>query len=318
MEAEALQNFQQGTDCGYGSHRLEELFMEHREGVFQGYEGENLYYQRWFPDGQSRGILVLIHGLGGHSGLFKNGVRCLLPQGYGAYAMDLRGHGQSPGQRGYIQHWSTFREDLRAFLAFIRTQEKSQPLFLWGHSLGGTISLDYALHYPEDLQGLILSAPALGHVGVPTWKLTLGQGLSWFWPQFRLKLGIDHTASSRDLAVRQTYATDPLRHEYGSARLAAEFFRTIRWIHHEADGLQVPLLLLQGGEDRVTLPESSQAFFQKLQLEDKQYINYPGSYHDLYADLNYMEVIADIAAWLSEHSATPQPISLPLQCLVLS
>jgi alpha-beta hydrolase superfamily lysophospholipase len=292
--------------------------MENHEGVFQGYEGVSLYYQRWFPDRQSRGTLVLIHGLGGHSGCFNNGVRCLLPQGYGAYGMDLRGHGQSPGQPGYIQHWSTFREDLRAFLQFIRTQETSQPLFLWGHSLGGTISLDYALHYPEDLQGLILSAPALGHVGIPTWKLTLGKGLSRFWPRFRLKVGIDLTASSRDIAVQNTYATDPLRHEYGSARLSTEFFRTVRWIHQNADHLQVPLLLLQGGEDRVTLPESSQAFFQRLQLEDKHYISYPGSYHDLYDDLNYMEVISDIAAWLSEHSATPRPILLPLQCLALN
>ncbi len=69
--------------------------MNHLEGVFKGYEDLNLYYQRWFPDTEPQGILVLVHGLGGHSGLFNNGVRCLLPQGYGVYAMDLRGHGLS-------------------------------------------------------------------------------------------------------------------------------------------------------------------------------------------------------------------------------
>ncbi len=292
--------------------------MNHLEGVFKGYEDLNLYYQRWFPDTEPQGILVLVHGLGGHSGLFNNGVRCLLPQGYGVYAMDLRGHGRSPGQRGYIQHWSDFREDLQAFIQFIDTQEHQESIFLWGHSLGGTIGLDYALQYPEHLQGLILSAPALGHVGVPVWKLALGQGLSWIWPRFKMKLGINHASSSRDISILKAYASDILRHEYGSARLATEFFKTVRWIHRHANQLQVPLLLLQGGSDRVALPEGSQTFFQRLQLTDKTYIDYPSSYHDLYADLNYMEVISDIAEWLSGHLGGSQHTLLPLQCLVLN
>jgi alpha-beta hydrolase superfamily lysophospholipase len=294
--------------------------MNHLEGVFKGYEDLKLYYQRWFPDTKPQGILVMVHGLGGHSGLFNNGVRCLLPQGYGVYAMDLRGHGRSPGQRGYIQHWSDFREDLWAFLQHIQiqTQEDPQPLFLWGHSLGGTISLDYALHYPKHLQGLILSAPALSHVGVPAWKLVLGKTLSSLWPRFKLKLGIDHTSSSRDLTVLKAYAMDKLRHEYGSARLAAEFFKTVRWIHCNIEQLQVPLLLLQGGADRVALPESNQIFFHQLKLGDKTYLDYPNSYHDLYADLNYMEVISDIAEWLSDHLGGSKPILLPLECLILN
>jgi alpha-beta hydrolase superfamily lysophospholipase len=292
--------------------------MNHIEGVFKGYGDLNLYYQRWWPDTTPQGILVLVHGLGGHSGLFKNGVRCLLPQGYGAYAMDLRGHGRSPGQRGYIQHWSEFREDLNAFLQFIRDREQGEPCFLWGHSLGGTISLDYALHYPEHLQGLILSAPALDHVGVPSWKLAVGQGLSRIWPRFKLKVGIDHTSSSRDLNVLADYSADPLRHEYGTARLATHFFKTVRWIHQNIDQLKVPLLLLHGGGDLVTQPESSRSFFQQVQLEDKTYREYPNSYHDLYDDLNYMEVISDIATWLNQHSVRSQSLSLPLQCVVLN
>jgi alpha-beta hydrolase superfamily lysophospholipase len=291
--------------------------MKHIEGFFQGFGGSQLYYQRWFPDEPPVAVLALVHGLGGHSKLFNNGVRCLLPQGYGIYAFDLRGHGRSPGQRGHIQHWSELREDLHAFLDFIQVQESIERCFLWGHSLGGTIALDYALHYPTHLQGLILSAPALGQVAVPSWKITVGQALSQVWPRFNLKVGLEHSASSRDAVALANLETDPLRHEYGTARLAAEFFRTVRWIKHNCDRLQIPLLLLQGGADRVTPPQSSQALFEQVQFVDKTYRGYPDSYHDLYADLNYMDVISDLVDWLHQHAAIAKPLSLPLQCCTL-
>jgi alpha-beta hydrolase superfamily lysophospholipase len=291
--------------------------MKHTEGFFQGFGGSQLYYQRWLPDELPVGVLALVHGLGGHSKLFSNGVRCLLPQGYGIYALDLRGHGRSPGQRGHIQHWSELREDLHAFLGFIQAQESIERCFLWGHSLGGTISLDYALHYPTHLQGLILSAPALGQIAVPSWKLMVGQAFSQIWPRFNLKVGLEHSASSRDAVALANLETDPLRHEYGTARLAAEFFRTVRWINHNSDRLQIPLLLLQGGADRVTPPQSSQALFARVQSKDKTYRGYPDSYHDLYADLDYMEVISDLVDWLHQHSAIATPLSLPLQCCTL-
>jgi alpha-beta hydrolase superfamily lysophospholipase len=292
--------------------------MNHTQSFFEGFDGLPLFYQRWLPDELPvQGIVIVVHGLGGHSGLFKNGVRCLVPQGYGVYALDLRGHGRSPGQRGYIRQWQEFREDLRVFLQFIRRKETVETCFLWGHSLGGTISLDYALHYPEFLQGLILSAPALGHIGVPAWKIWVGQGLSRVWPRFKLKVGIDHSLSARDLQVLADYAADTLRHEYGTARLSAEFFKTVRWIDQNIDRLAVPLLLLQGDADKITSPESSQSLFQRVQGVDKTYLHYPHSYHDLYADLNYMEVISDIASWMARHGRRSQPLDLPLQCLVL-
>ncbi len=293
--------------------------MNHRQSFFEGFGGLSLFYQRWFPDAEPvQGIVIVVHGLGGHSDLFKNGVRCLVPQGYGVYALDLRGHGRSPGQHGYIHQWQEFREDLRAFLQFIRSQETVENYFLWGHSMGGTITLDYALHYPESLQGLILSAPAMGQIGVPAWKLAMGKVLSRLWPRFRLKVGIDHSLSSRDLAVLKDYATDTLRHEYGTARLSAEFFKTVRWINQNLDQLKVPLLLLHGDADGITSPTSSQSLFQHLQIVDKTYRQYPQSYHDLYADLNYMEVISDIASWMASHGQRSQPLSLPLQCLLLN
>lgn len=282
--------------------------MKHTQGTFKGSGELSLYYQSWHPQGEVQAIVTAVHGLGSHSGLFYNAVPFLISQGYAVYAFDLRGHGRSPGQRGYINAWAEFREDLSAFLQRIQ-QLESHPCFLWGHSLGGAIVLDYALRFPHKLQGAIVTAPALGRVGVSPVKIAIARLLSRVCPRFSLKLGISHSASSRDPSVVSAYAQDPWRHEYCSARLATEFFAAIDWIDRHASDLQIPLLLLHGSADLITLPQSSRAFCEKVTFLEKECYEYPGSYHDLHADINYQEVLTDIGNWLERHlqDATRRP-----------
>ncbi len=275
--------------------------MKHIEGTFKGSGGLSLYYQSWYPHGQVQAIVAIVHGLGAHSGLFNNAVQYLISQAYGVYALDLRGHGRSPGQRGHINAWAEFREDLSAFSQRIQEQEPSCPCFLWGNSLGGAIVLDYALRFPRGLQGVIVTAPALGKVGVSPLKITIGRLLSQVWPRFSLKVGINYNTSSRDPSVVSAYAQDPLRHEYGSARLATEFFAAVDWIKSHASDLQIPLLLLHGSADQVVFPESSWAFCEQVTFPDKECHEYRGSYHDLHIDINYREVLTDIGNWLERH-----------------
>lgn len=275
--------------------------MTHIEGTFKGAGGLDLYYQSWQPEGQVRAIIAIIHGLGAHSGLFNHAVEYLIPQGYAVYAFDLRGHGRSPGQRGHINAWAEFREDLHTFLQRIQEQGRGCMSFVWGHSLGAVIALDYALRFSESLQGIILTAPALGKVRVPAFKVALGRMFSQVWPRFSLKVGIERGVSSRDSQVLAAYAQDPLRHEYGSARLATEFFAAQKWVQSHASDLRVPLLILHGSEDQVTSPEESLAFFQRVNFPDKEHYVYLGDYHDLHLDINYEDVLADLGNWLERH-----------------
>ncbi len=273
---------------------------QNQEGTFQGANGLELYYQSWHPPALAKAVLVIVPGIGGHSGIFTRMVEYLLERDYIVYAFDLRGNGRSPGQRGYINSWAEFRADLIAFLNLVTTKEPDLPLFLIGQSTGGTIALDYVLREPYQLQGLILMSPGLG-LGVSPWKLWLGKILSRILPHFALDTGIDLNTGSRDPEVVADFAQDPLRHSHGTARLATEFLKTIDWIKAHDTELQVPLLILHGGADRVTLPQSSRIFFDRLKLADKEIREYPDSYHELHHDLNYQEVLADIADWLNRH-----------------
>jgi alpha-beta hydrolase superfamily lysophospholipase len=275
-----------------------------KEATFQGVGGLDLYYQSWHPQGKVRAILVIVHGLGAHSDRFNNIVQHLIPKQYAVYGLDLRGHGRSQGQRGYINAWSEFREDLGAFLQLIQTQNPGCPIFLLGHSLGGAIVLDYILRCPQKasiLQGAIALAPTLGKVGVPPIRVLLGKMLSRVWPRFTLNTGIDLSAGSRDPQVLAAYTQDTLRHTLATARLATEFFATVNWINAHAGEWQLPLLILHGGADRVALPAGSDIFYQRVNCTDKLRIEYPGAYHEIQRDLNYREVMADLADWLEQH-----------------
>lgn len=287
--------------------------MQHIEGTFTGFGGLKLYYQGWYPEEPTQAMVLLVHGLGGHGGLFQHAVEYLVPQGYEVYALDLRGHGRSQGQRGHINSWREFREDLHAFVQHIRMARSCCPFILWGHSLGGTIVLDYVLRQGDQVQGLIASAPALGKVGISPKKILIGRALSRIAPRFSMTLGDREKLASQTSAIVSAYFKDPLRHEVASARLASEFFATVDWIYRNASQLQIPLLLMHGMDDQVTLPEGSRAFFQRVIYPDKEHREYPGSYHDLCVEMDYQEIFKDLESWLVQHfegAGYCQPLSL--------
>jgi alpha-beta hydrolase superfamily lysophospholipase len=277
--------------------------INNREGTFQGAKGLELYYQSWHPQGLAEAVLIIIHGHGGHSGIFTVMVEYLIEHNYAVYSFDLRGNGRSPGQRGYINSWSEFRADLKSFVDLVKAKEVNQDLFIIAQSMGGTIALDYILREPVQLKGLILLAPALG-LGVSSWKLLAGKILSGILPRFSLATGIDFSAASRDPKAVAACREDPLRHSLGTARLATELLNTIEWIGASIAEIKVPLLILHGGADKVTLPQSSRTFFERLTLADKERQEYPGSYHELHTDINYQEVLEDMEDWIQRHLLT--------------
>jgi alpha-beta hydrolase superfamily lysophospholipase len=275
--------------------------IHHQEDTFIGKGGLRLYYQSWHPQGQAEAVVAIVHGLGSHSDAFSNIVQYLVPRRFAVYSFDLRGHGRSPGQRGHINSWAEFREDLSRFMQLIATKEPQIPHFLFGHSLGAAIALEYVLHCPGRIRGVIASALPLGKVGVSPIKMAIGKVLSRVWPRFTLNTGIAPAANSRDLDVVNAYANDPLRHTKGSARLVTEFLSTANWLQTHAFELQVPILLLHGEADRISPPEASRIFFGQVILADKEQREYGGGYHDLHDDINRQEMLADLEDWLGRH-----------------
>lgn len=272
--------------------------MQHQESTLKGNEGLELYYQAWLPDMPAIGVLVIIHGHGEHSGRYPHVVDHLVPQGFAVYALDHRGHGRSPGQRGYVNSMADFRGDVAALVQLAAAAQPNIPLFVMGHSLGGLIILDYVLHQPEGLRGVIVSAPAVGSVGVSPILLQVSRVLSRVWPTFSLETGLDVKGISRDPQEVQAYQNDPLVHGKGTARLATEVMDTAVFCQENAHTLQLPLLMIHGAADIITSPTDSRRFFDNVTGSDKTYIAYEGGYHESHNDIHSPQVVADISAWL--------------------
>jgi alpha-beta hydrolase superfamily lysophospholipase len=246
-------------------------------------------------------VLVNLHGLGDHSGLYPNLASYIPGQDIALYAYDMRGNGRSPGQRAYLRSWREFRDDLGAFVGRVREWEGDLPLFLLGNSLGGLVVLDYALDHAAGLAGVIAAAPPLGRLSVPPVLMALGRLMSRVIPRFSLQVGMDLTGLARDPSVRDTVLADPYFHRRGTARLSTEVTAAIARVHQRAADLSVPVLILHGSADRMVPPEGSRSFFAKLHHVDREFREYPEAYHALFADLNHAEVLGDLERWLEAH-----------------
>jgi alpha-beta hydrolase superfamily lysophospholipase len=277
--------------------------VEHRQGTFAGSDGLQLFYQAWLPVNGVRALLINLHGLGDHSGLYPNIAQYFPARQIAVYTYDLRGNGRSPGQRAYVGSWNEYRGDLRAFMERVQGWHSNRPVFLLGNSLGGLIVLEYALQYPDGLAGVIAAAPPLGKLGVPPVLMALGRLLSRVVPRFSLQVGMDLTGLARDPAVIQAVLDDPLFHRRGTARLSTEVTAAINRVQSRAAELSVPLLLLHGSDDRMVPPDGSREFFTKVRHADREFREYPGAYHGLFADTGFDQVLSDVGAWLESHLA---------------
>ncbi len=280
--------------------------MIHSQGSMQGVGGITLFTQTWQPDGDEKAILALVHGIGEHSDRYANLVEHLVPRGYAIHTFDLRGHGRSQGKRGYINSWDEYRQDIKLFLSETQKTHADKKLFLMGHSLGGLMVLNYALHHPQGLAGVIASAPALAQTGVSPWMLTLARLLSSIAPAMTIKTTLDASMISRIPAVVEAYRCDPLVHDLGTPRLGTELAATMQWTSTRAAEFHLPLLILHGADDRIVPASCSRAFFENAPSKIKKRLEYPGGYHEPHNDLQASQAVQDIGDWLDAMLAHEQ------------
>lgn len=283
--------------------------MRHEEGTFKTHDGEALYTQWWYPDGAGKikAHLAVVHGLGEHSGRYEDFAAWFTPLGYAVHAFDLRGHGQSPGVRGYIREWEDIRGDVRVFLGEVQQRAdgvQDAPLFLIGHSLGGLIVLEYGLFGEVSaLSGLVASAPALARgEGVSPLVMWLGKMLARFAPQKKLEVGLDVQGLSRNPDVIQAYRDDPLVHGWGtpSGAVAIDGAMKRTVAHAEAWPDDLPLLIVHGGADTICPPTASARFYANVHAPDKMRHEYLHFRHEVFNDVGREKVLEDVRIWLAD------------------
>jgi alpha-beta hydrolase superfamily lysophospholipase len=273
--------------------------MNHKEDTFEGAGGLKLFSQSWRPEGAPQAVLAIVHGFGEHSSRYMNMVQHFIPRGYAVHGFDLRGHGRSPGQRGHVNSWSEYRDDVKAFLGHVSKQEPGRPVFLLGHSLGSIIALDYVLRHPQGLSGVILSGLAVDPVGAATPLLVaIARVMSRIWPTLSMAVKLDKGALSRIPEVVSQYIADPLVHGMGSARWGTECLDTIDWCKAHASELQLPLLVVHGEADRINTAAGARLVFEAARSVDKRLVLVPGGHHEPHNDIGREQTFQALEEYL--------------------
>ena len=245
--------------------------------------------------------IIMVHGLGEHGGRYEHWAEKFTSEGYNFVCPDLKGHGRSEGKRGHISSMNAYLDDLAETGRFINEVFPGNSVILYGHSLGGTIALNYVILRNPPIKALITTSPWLRLMKEPTPPLSVVAAfLNKFLPFIALSNGLDPFALSHDPEVGRKYKSDPLVHDRISARL----------FHVASDGgqnalrniykINCPYLIMHGTSDSITSSKASENYVlntssrTRLKLWDSQY-------HELHNEFIKDEVFDYISNWLKEH-----------------
>jgi acylglycerol lipase len=241
--------------------------------------------------------VVLVHGLGEHSGRYEHVGDQLTAAGMDVHAYDHRGQGGSEGRRGDVEPWSRFHDDLGERLAAVRAAAGGRPVVLYGHSMGGLIVAGYCLSPRPKPDLVVLSSPGLDDT-LAAWKHTLAKVASRVLPTLSVPNGIDPTTISRDPSVAAKTVDDPSCVKTSTTRMGAAAFAEQDRVRAAApQGLGVPTLVLHGLDDGLVPAEASAGFEGAPETTRR---TYPGLRHELHNEPEGLEIVDGIIAWLRE------------------
>ena len=261
-------------------------------------DGLSLAVRNWKPETEPKALICLVHGLGEHSGRYNHLGGYLKGAGYALLAFDLRGHGRSQGQRGYSPNFRALLQDISLSLEEGQKLYPGRPLFLYGHSMGGTLVLNYVLRNRPSLAGVIVTSPLLRTAfAPPLWKVILGRIMYYLWPNLSLANELDCQGISRDPAIVHAYKNDPLVHDRLTPRLGIDLLRGGLWAFEHAAEFTLPLLLMHGDADSIVSAKASGEFAARAGNSCTLKI-WPGLYHELHNEPEKDEVLSYLLGWL--------------------
>ena len=253
-------------------------------------------------------ILFIFHGQGEHCGRYQHFPHYLDRAVDVIATMDHRGHGRSEGVRGHVDRFEQYLEDAHDFVERTCTEwssgGKKVEIHLFGHSMGGLISLLLLQEYPQlPFRSATLSAPFLGlKFEVPLVKRLAGHALSRVFGGLQMETGLDSSLVSRDPQVVATYNSDKLVHGKATTRFFTEVFEAIRRAKSR-NTLQVPIQFILPLADGLVDTQVTLEFAEKLADSEKRVVTYSDFYHESFNELEKEKAFAELSGWIQKHSS---------------
>lgn len=248
---------------------------------------------RSWPVADAARMVVLVHGYGEHIGRYEHVAAALNARGSFVVGPDHVGHGRSDGEPALVEDFEPIVDDLRAV---VQAARDSLPVVMVGHSMGGLIATRYAQRFGDELAGLALSGPAVG----------LSPVLAG-WLEDPPSDPIDGAVLSRDPAVGEAYATDPLVYHGGWKRPTLKAFIAADAAIADGPGFgALPLLYVHGGDDQLVPVALAQPVVQQLAGADSEFVVIDGARHEVFNETDQAETIARVAAFAERVTASPR------------
>lgn len=271
-----------------------------RESTLHRPDHTSLLVRHWQPAGSNvKANLLVLHGYLEHAGRYAPLAEYLAQLAIATHVYDMRGHGRSSGQRGYVKHFDDYLDDADAIVG---TVESDAPLFVLGHSNGGLIALDWVMSRPTPAQGLIVTNPFLAMTSPPRGpKLWVGRLAGRFAPRLSLPSGLKSEQMSHDPQMVEAHRQDPLICHNANA----SWFRAVAKTQARVLGqrrVSKPLLYVYSGADPIAAPDINRQFAQQLDSPDKTIEERADEFHEVLNETKREALFAMIGKWILERS----------------
>jgi alpha-beta hydrolase superfamily lysophospholipase len=244
---------------------------------------------------QPERIVLLAHGYGEHVGRYEHVAALLTGRGAVVYGPDHLGHGTSEGERALVTDFERVVDDLHAVESRAREDHPDLPVVLIGHSMGGLIAIRYAQRHGDGLAGLVLSAPVAGLGAIFR---------EWLAAPELPNDPIDVSVLSRDPAVGEAYANDPLVYHEGWKRTTLEAFATADEAIDAGPGFgHLPTYYVHGDADQLVPLVAARPAVERLAGSDFTERIIPGARHEVFNETDKDETLAEVAAFVERVTA---------------
>ncbi len=275
--------------------------MRHQEYQWQSFDQGNLFAQSFSPEQAPKAVISFVHGIGEHCSRYYDWFEKFTQKGITIVAFDYRGHGKSFGKRGKIKHYEHLMYDIDVLISHTKKIFPDTPHFLYGHSLGGHLVINYTVNYQPDLKGLISSSPWLILPQTPSkFTLRLAGLVHSVYPSLRLPTPLKSKDLSSDKEVVKKYERDPLMHNKISLELFFKAQSNNQKILSEKDIFHIPVALYHGSEDKMTSPLGSRRLSQN-NPKNLTYTEYPNIFHELHNDKSKQALFESIVSFVESH-----------------
>jgi lysophospholipase len=255
-----------------------------------------LYAEQFLPSGPPKGVVVVTHGYAEHCGRYRELAHVLVGAGWAALSYDVRGHGQSPGVRGFVDRFDTYLEDLAAVQAAARKlAPEGAPLVLLGHSHGALITLRALCgeRPPQDVKAAIVSSPYLAlRLAVPAYKKALARVASRVAPKLAQPNALRVEDLTSDPAKQQERLADKLCLDVATARWFTESSRAQEYVAAHASRIKIPTTWLVGAADSIADPARAREV--AAQVPGATYHDLVGLKHEVFNETSRGQVFAEV------------------------